>query len=130
MYVSIYIYIYMTLQIISVNVPFDDFEFNENEYYQYIQDRQEISFNEYIEIIIKSYNVIGNAIPKQLLHVMAIDIKRNSNKYNDYIIKSIDLALSQLIYIQLQNTNASDKKLDVLKQNIYSKWNRFLANQI
>lgn len=120
----------MTLQIISVNVPFDDFEFNENEYYQYIQDRQEISFNEYIEIIIKSYNVIGNAIPKQLLHVMAIDIKRNSNKYNDYIIKSIDLALSQLIYIQLQNTNASDKKLDVLKQNIYSKWNRFLANQI
>ena len=125
-----YVNIYMTLQIISVNVPFEDFEFNENEYYQYIQDRQEISFNEYIEIIIKSYNVIGNAIPKQLLHVMAIDIKRNSNKYNDYIIKSIDLALSQLIYIQLQNTNASDKKLDVLKQNIYSKWNRFLANQI
>ena len=125
-----YVNIYMTLQIISVNVPFEDFEFNENEYYQYIQDRQEISFNEYIEIIIKSYNIIGNAIPKQLLHVMAVDVKRNSNKYNDYIIKSIDLALSQLIYIQLQNTNASDKKLDVLKQNIYSKWNRFLANQI
>ena len=37
----------MTFRIISVNIPFDDFEFNENEYYQYIQDRQEISFNEY-----------------------------------------------------------------------------------